>query len=135
MFEAIDLARATLPHERRQQPRVHTSGRVEFCPVGGRQRLAARLVDFSLAGLRLRCSRAEALAFVAAPGLGGADLLCGEWRLLLADRRLAFVAVARRCYLQKASEDELALGFEFTDLDNATRRCLEEWVVSHLEPA
>ncbi len=135
MFQAIDLARVTLPSERRQQPRVHTAGRLELRPIGGRHRLAARLVDLSVGGLRVRCTRAEALAFVAAPGLGEADLLRAEWQMFLADRCLEFVAVARRCYVQKAGEDELALGFEFTHLDEPARRSLEEWVLSQLEPA
>lgn len=135
MIEAIDLARATLPRERRQQPRVHANGRVELRPLGSDRRLAAHLVDLSVGGIRLRCTREEALAFLASPGIDGADRIRGNWQMSLTDRQLELTAAARRCYLQKAGEDELALGFEFTDLDEPSRRRLEDWVLSHMEPA
>ena len=132
---AIEIARATLPDERRQQPRVRIDGRVEIRPQDGGRQFAARLFDLSVGGLQLRCSRAEAMDFIAAPGGSEADRVQGAWHLHLADGRLEITASCRRCYVQKAGEDELALGFEFIELDERSHSRLEEWVVRHLEPA
>jgi len=135
MITAIEIARFTLPEERRQQPRVRIDGRVEVHPRGGGRQLAARLFDLSVSGMQLRCSRAEALDFIAAPGSSEADRVQGAWHLDLAEGSLEIAASGRRCYVQKAGEDELALGFEFVELDGPSRRRLEDWVLRHLEPA
>jgi c-di-GMP-binding flagellar brake protein YcgR len=135
MITAIEIARATLPDERRQQPRVRVDGRIAVRPQDGGRPVAARLFDVSIGGVQLRCSRAEALEFITSPGGSEADRLRGEWRMELPDCCLEIAASGRRRYVHKAGEDELAIGFEFTELDEGSRRRLEDWLVRHLEPA
>jgi c-di-GMP-binding flagellar brake protein YcgR len=136
-YTPLDLATLQAPEERRQWPRVHLECPVAVDLPSRGNRLKARLMDLSGGGLQVRCSRAQVLELVPAHGDDGQSANCvwAHWLVDLEEGPLLLEANCRRCYAVKTGEDEIALGFEFIELSEASRARLNAWLMRQLEPA